>query len=139
MARRKSSRENGFASITLAPMISAEPRLKSAVTERRPPDIAIMGTRTRQLHDHLDTVHFGHQDVGNDQIGPQGFEQLQGFHAVTGNRDEMPVVGQHLDQWFAKSQIIFNDQNTGHVGLLHMGSRVRTTVAAEAIPQGIAV
>jgi hypothetical protein len=30
----------------------------------------------------------------------------------------MPIVRQHLDQWLAKIQIIFNDENMGHARLL---------------------
>jgi hypothetical protein len=41
---------------------------------------------------------------------------LQSLHAITRDRDFMPVLRQHLDQRCAKFEIIFDEKNMWHGG-----------------------
>jgi hypothetical protein len=74
--------------------------------------------RTRQFHDGLDAIHLRHQHVGDDQIRPNGFEQLQRLQPVARQRDGVPIDRQHLDQWLAKLQSIVNNKNIGRARLV---------------------
>ena len=61
--------------------------------EKQHRDVAPLGQRSDPPAG-LVAVHPGHEDVEQDQIGPQGGEQRQGFGPPLGQKDRVPGADQ---------------------------------------------
>ena len=73
------------------------------------PDIGV--DRARFLG-QLDAVHFGHDDVGQQQVEALGFEQRHRFGAATDGLDVIADALQRALQIFAHRRIVFGQKDS---------------------------
>src|SRR5918996_5886328 len=67
-----------------------------------------------QLTNELEAIHFGHEEVGNDQLRPFGARFLQSFGAITGRDHAVAIVLKHCRQEFSVTSVVVDNQNGGH-------------------------
>ena len=67
------------------------------------------------LEDGLNTIHFRHNDVGDDQIEiVTGGDQLDGLGAIVGGDHLMADAGEDIDQGLAHQPRVLDDQDPTH-------------------------
>jgi hypothetical protein len=67
-----------------------------------------------QLPGELGPIHIGHQDVGDDQVGPAGARNFDGLGAVASLQQAMSSVSEQGCQIMAIDGAIIDDEDGGH-------------------------
>ncbi len=72
------------------------------------------GVALAKLHDGLDALLAGHNEIGDHQIAGTGGEQRTAFAALFGLKDDVAGLLERTGQHRAERLVVFDDEEAGH-------------------------